>query len=366
MRCLKDYVGLREGCTFAASTSGKYLNQLPGITIEKMDDIASDDQVTYKQLWDDLQETAIDTFREDIITELDRRYYLKQITQSIDLGQEYDTDVLTPNAAGTQYGLLIESSQANEQCTCSNLQHIYIQSLSFYWSGTNATPSYTINIVDADLGTTLYTTTNVSAAAGWNTTVLEQKLSVRRAYVLVTGNFDNYVNLDLTTFNLDNFGTFAVGGGWGYNNDWLYFNWGGCGCQSRVRGAGITGSAWSNPALYTQSFGVSVVFSTKCGFDNVVCMDKMHFASAWQHLLAIEFLNYLQNSDRLNRWTTIDMEQAVRLKKLLTMKYRGGKDTNSGIMYPGKLLVACNGLQLDPYDCCLRNNDAYIFQETIP
>lgn len=373
MRCLKDYVGLREGCTFAPSVSGLYLNQLPGITIEKMDDVASEDQVTYKQLWDDIQETTIHTFREDVIAEFDRRYLLKQVTQTIDLDQEYDTTVLTPPAVNTQYGLLIESSQADDSCTCSNLQHIYIQSLSFFYSGANPSPSFTVNVFDRDLGTNLYTatvnaTSATPAVAGWNTINIEQTFNTRGVYVFVLGNFDNYVNLDLSLFNLDNFGTFTNGSGWGYNsaNQYLYFNWGGCGCQSRVRGATVAGSQWGNPNTGTNAYGVSVVFSTKCSFDNVVCLDKRHFASAWQVLLAIEFLNYVEHTPRTNRWTTIDRDQSVQLRRLLTMKYRGGKDTNSGIMYPGKLPVAVNGIELDSYDCCLKANDHYIWAETIP
>ncbi len=337
-----------------------YLDQLPGIEIANIDGIADAEQLTYVGVWNDLQATTADTFREDVIAEFGKRYLLKQITQTVDLDKGIDITALTaPN--GDQFGLLFETSQQGDQCACSNLQDIYIQAVNFYWSGTNGSPSLTITAQDADQGTVLYTTTIV-AVPGWNQVWVDMQFSTRRMYLFASGNFDNYVRLDLSQFNLNDFGTQNAYFGNGAGNAWQWYNFGGCGCQARVNGVEYT-SASNLGVTGPNSFGLSAVFSTRCSFDSIVCANKKHFASAWQHCLAIELLNYRINSSRLNRWTTINKQQAIDLQKLYTLKYRGGIDKDTGLSYPGKLQNAIESIILNDADCCLQSNDYLIWRE---
>jgi hypothetical protein len=55
--CLLDFIGLR-GCSTTEPESGVYINQYPGMSSELMDKIASQDQVTFSQVWKDIQQTA--------------------------------------------------------------------------------------------------------------------------------------------------------------------------------------------------------------------------------------------------------------------------------------------------------------------
>lgn len=359
MDCLLEYVGLFKGCGGQDPLSGMYLNALPGIQFSGVDEIANEDQINWVGVWADLQATAKDTFKEDILAQFGQQYQLKQITQTVDLGKAIDASSLTAPVAGTDNGLLIEMMQQGSQCIGSNLTSIYIQSLSFYYSGNNPNPSITVTFKDADLLTNELVLSPSGIVAGWNTISVETTFSAKRLYILASGNFTNYVDLDLSNFNLTNFGGWV----WGSQGSGgsLTFQFGGsCGIMSRIQGTSYTGSTNTN-LTGQNSFGMSVVMSTKCGWDVVVCNNKKHFASAWQHLLAIELLNYRLNTSRLNRWASVDKKQGADLQKLFVAKYRGG--TYDGIEYVGKLKTACDSINFNDMDGCLRASDYIIHRE---
>ncbi len=366
MNCLIDYVGLAQQCGYIPSLSGMYLNQLPGIELKEVDEIANNDQKNFIGLWNDLQATAADTFREDVISEFGKRYLLKQITQTVDIGKQINTNnIVTTPQAEFQYGMLIETYMGWQSMVAqSNLLKIFIQELNFYCNEPTY-PSVTITFQDADTNTVISTLNVANPVTGWNNIPLDMEFDARRLYVFVSGNMTSYAQLDLGLFNLNNFGgVWSNRGGFGFGlTNGLWFNWGnGCGCQSRINGVVFENS--TNIAnVGTNTFGLSAVLSSQCSFDTIVCNNKKRFASAWQHCLAIELMNYRINSSRLNRWTTIDLVQAKKLQALLTLKYRGGTDKDTGLNYPGKLQSVATGIVLNDNDCCLKNNDFFIATE---
>lgn len=362
MQCLVDFIGLTaDPCvTKTAPLSGMYLTQLPGIETANIDGIANADQVTLIGVWNDLQATAKDTFREDVIAEFGKRYMLKQITQTVDLGQNILPSVLSAPVANVANGIILETMIQGNMCIGSNMMGLYVQEAKFYWTGANPNPSFTLNFQDADRLNIEYTVTVSNAVAGWNTVFVDKFFAARRLQILATGNFDNYTQLNISNFMLDNFG----GSTWGYssNANYLYFNWSGCGIQSRVNG--ITYNATNNTLTRSMNTsGLSVIFSTCCSWDSVVCANKRHFASAWQHCLAIELLNYRINTSRLNRWVSLDKKQAQDLQKLFVAKYRGGSVDN-GVPYIGKLQNAIESLKINDVDGCIKGNDYMMFTET--
>lgn len=56
--CLLDYVGIKVCADQQVPSSGLYINSLPGITLESMDKTATEDQITYLELWADVQSEA--------------------------------------------------------------------------------------------------------------------------------------------------------------------------------------------------------------------------------------------------------------------------------------------------------------------
>jgi hypothetical protein len=68
MDCLQDYIGI--GFCGDAPASGLYITSLPGITLESIDKIATEDQVTYAKVWEDAQKEAAIRFKSDFIAKV--------------------------------------------------------------------------------------------------------------------------------------------------------------------------------------------------------------------------------------------------------------------------------------------------------
>ena len=359
LECLNNFVGIRN-CSYAPSLSGLYVDSLPGIDYSWLDQMASDEQVTGVGLWNDCQANALLTFQDDMKEEFGKRWLIKQITQSVDLGKSLNltNPTLTTPVAGQQYGMILETTWDQQLASAqSTILNIMLQNVSFYWQGTNPTPSFTLNVVDCNTGNNLYTTIVSNAVAGWNTVWVNKEFTSKRIYVLVSGNFTVLQDLDISNFYLSNFGT-QPGYGWGQAGGWLNFWWGGYGCGVRVQGAQWNGNPTSTSTNGPNTYGLSAQISAKCSYDSIVCMNMQHFAAAWQHCLAIELLNYRIYSAglRINKFSTVQLEPAIQAQKMYTLKYRGGRDEDTGLSYPGKLRQAIESIQLNTADCCLKAN----------
>lgn len=66
MECLIDYIGLKI-CGDESPESGLFINSLPGISLESIDHIADDEQVTYAGVWEDTQSEAAIRFKIDFM-----------------------------------------------------------------------------------------------------------------------------------------------------------------------------------------------------------------------------------------------------------------------------------------------------------
>lgn len=71
--CFIDSIGL-QACEGTAPTSGLYLNSLPGLSIEAIDNIADSEQVTYLGVYADVQANALAQFNLDVRAEIGKCY----------------------------------------------------------------------------------------------------------------------------------------------------------------------------------------------------------------------------------------------------------------------------------------------------
>lgn len=75
MTCLIDYIGIRY-CGEESPESGVFINSLPGISLESIDKIANEDQVTFLRVWEDVQQEAATRFFNDFVEKLTECYRL--------------------------------------------------------------------------------------------------------------------------------------------------------------------------------------------------------------------------------------------------------------------------------------------------
>lgn len=331
MNCLKDYIGI-DACVNTASASGVYINKfLPGIEWKQIEEIADSDTVGLAALWSDIQDRAATRFRTDVNVALQNKfgangynsgYKLKQITQTNDLGI-YNTSTTYPAAAELR-GFTIKISEFS-----SNLNSIYVQSVKLY--AKDLTP-YTITFRDAKSGVILHTESYTAAAANaWYTIPVEVDFAVKELNVVYdsTGHISQSLPLDQLAYYDQGCDCLC----YGYNN-----------CEAYITG-------YKNALTSSDSYGLSGVFSIRCKWDNLVCNNKEYFMTAWAYCLGAELMTERIYSSRINRWTTIDKNRAMELRKEFEARYVGG--TINETKYAGELNNAVYGLSLNQNDCCI-------------
>ena len=75
--CFIDSIGL-QACAGTEPTSGLYLNTLPGLSIEAIDNIADSEQVTYLGVYADVQTNALAQFNLDVRGEINKCYRINK------------------------------------------------------------------------------------------------------------------------------------------------------------------------------------------------------------------------------------------------------------------------------------------------
>lgn len=347
MNCLTDFIGLNNCSILTTPESGLYLNDLPGVEIQNIDQIANAEQSTFVGVWNEIQKRALNRFKTDLINEFGKRYRLKQVQQLVNIGKVIDTTEVTASAA--QYrGFTVELNQANDTHVNSNMQSIFVQALYLYLP---AAVNPTIKIFDLDLGTELYTY-SLTGAIGWNTITVGQYFEATRIFVCYNATAVNSVKLDITKMYLDNNC---------YFDNWLYTYWHCCSGLTKLKGAT---AATATPTTTTQgqsTFGMSGIFSIRCTFNNVVCYNKEHFGEALLYCLGSELMTERINSSRINRWTTVDKPKATELRKYFEARYKGG--VYDDIAYDGELTTAVFGIDLNKRDVCIQCNSDFQFVE---
>lgn len=76
-----------------------------------------------------------------------------------------------------------------------------------------------------------------------------------------------------------------------------------------------------------------------CDYDVLICDNVEELTLAWHYMLGVSLMIFRINSDRINRWTTIDREQAKELKDFYQVEYE--KALTQGV------------LLMDTDECCL-------------
>lgn len=354
--CLKGYFTL-EGCdTSTLGNSGYYLNRLlEGLEFKMLDQIANEQQSTFAGVWSDLQDRAIEMFSHDLNQQMNERFRLKGIKQSVDMGLDSLDDASAISGASKLRGFKLEQNSATDTLTDSNLAQFYIQTIKFYAGSTE--DDITFNVWDLDRNRILGTYTKTSITANqWHTLDVYAHFDAKRIAVLYDATSRDTYSFDISKIRQavqnpqvsDNF----------YFDE---FNDYGCGVD--IRGYQSQGSATNQVELGNETYGVSAEWSLVCKWDNLVCQNKDHFKMALAYCLGVEICNQRLYTSRLNEFTIFDRETSAGLKQLYLTKYKGG--ILDEIQYDGLLPVAVRGMNIDKHDGCIECNSNMNFTDAL-
>lgn len=336
---MRNYIGI-PGCGAVTPPSGLYLTSLPGISFKQFAKLTTEDKVTVANVWDDIQTRAIIRLEQDVRSIFAKKYKLISPAKSYTI-RKPDLSTLTPAAGpAAKGGFTIELYEGDDdEVVGSSLNGIHIQQLFLYKNVADVGEVITINVTDLETGMVLFTTTyTVAGSTGWETIEVNETFFASFA--------SRPLNLYVSASNQTALNTITIPISSDYTNVEC--------CGARVRGAyGEYDSLTSG----TSSYNLAGIFSVVCKFDALVCQNKEAFKTAYWYLLGIEMMNEQLYSDPLNFFTTTNLQKAAQLRAEYEIKYIGGSIND--IQYAGVLPSTIDGININPYDCCLECNDTY-------
>lgn len=355
--CLIDYIGLK-GCSTTTPLSGKFINSLPGIDLRLFDSIADSQQATSDGVYTDIQIIAAQRIRNDTIAEFNRRYQIKNIQRSLDLGRIIDTTSTT--ATGTNYqGFTAQLNLENQSFVDSNLQQFYINSIAVFLSTAVNT---TIKIFDTEQNIEI-ASQSVTGSAGWNVVNFVTFYNPRRIFVAYDATLVTGVELDITKFPQKGHNSSGISSSSCFGFDGI--------CNSFLKIKGATATI-ADPFTITEgnnTFGLTGIFGVTCTFERLICNNLRTFENAWMYLLGSVTMDFLLNSPRLNETTAFDRANKFEeLQLQFEAQYVGGEITkgDNTRTYPGELNQAIDSLRLDEADDCIRCNEPIRFMTGLP
>ena len=325
MQCLIDFVGIRGCGTQTTPPSGLYINSLPGISMKMMDKIADEETKTFMGVWDEINIRAALAFENKVTQIMTEDYKLCRIQEVINFGKVLTTDVIAP--ASEWRGFTIEQNHEEDlYYKNSSLSQGCVDEIFIYSAGIVA--SVPVKVFDLDTGEELYSTT-ANLVAGWNTIEVNQCFDEQNVFVAYWGELVTSKQLNLNNCN-------------------------GCSCGCcDIYYTGGSGEV-DELTFANSTKGISGCWYMRCRWNNLVCCAKQEFAYPWSYMLGMEIMSERLSSDRLNRYTTIDIKTAERLRKEFSQTMETG------------LRSVLKQISISQYDCCVECNNALTIQEHDP
>lgn len=321
MDCLNNYIGLR-GCGSTAPPSGLYVNDLPGISLKQLVSLTTEEESTYIDMWNMIQRRAQNRFSLDVREAMGKHYKLNSLMQGINLGNTIKSTNVNPNHQWQGFSIEMVEDEDYEYVP-SPLASIHIQELRYFETDLAPSP-IDIKIFDLYSLQELFTY-NFTPVNGWNTiqvnTTFHNNYNVNSWGVLCA--YDGSVTLNCAQTDIP-----------------TYHSTPSC-CDVRIRGANSN----ANVVSYTSdTYGLYGTFSVVCNWDAIVCQNKTIFSRAYWHLLGIELITEQLYSNKINKFTTVDLNRANELRKEYQVEYmKSLEQISGGFKFYCDCCIECNG-----------------------
>jgi hypothetical protein len=310
MQCLIDFIGVRApGAPVPAS--GLYLNDLPGIDLKSIKAITDADQGTWTETWQVVQRRAASVFQSAITNALSPKYRLHRVIEAIVTPQ-----VILPEqtkAASNEYrGIYITMP-----VMASPLQQWYLSTIDLYLADTASTvvKVYQVNgQVFKELDS--FTITDKQGM---------YHLVVDRSYTLSGDVYIGYDALHVRSVSLPITG-----------DDMSQLSY----MQCRA-------ATWDGTTIAptNDSYGLSASYNLQCSYDALVGNMRQPLAVAWWYLLGAELMAERIYTDRINRYTTIDLNKAKDLREEFKRAFIDElQSVADGLDLSTDSCIACNAL----------------------
>lgn len=296
---LKDYIGVKWK-NAATPASGLYINQLPGISLKSIDQIANEDQVDFLGVWDDVQTRSLTKFRTAVQQYFGRNFTLRRIAENI----------LFPDYVSTEESQYIPASPSYQGFTYdlgwygSDLAACHVEQLRLYLLVPQASVAFKVfRVINQNTKVEIDSFEATNLVAGWNTIKVAKDYWERKIFVCYDAT-----NITAPFQPLSS----ALNGGPYTSQTWIwpypYSPY-----QAIVRGGASPIDSF-NLNETNQLYGLAGNAGTTCSFDGIVTARLSNFTSPWWYLLGAELMIERIYSERINRFTTVNLKQAQELR----------------------------------------------------
>ena len=327
MECLKGYVGIKGCSTADEPVSGLYVNELPGINLKSIVQIADGDQKTYLKVWADVQKRALRRFSVMLTAYFKTQYKIKLLFDRIRVGESLDYSNIQPMADQWK-GIRISINPNSDMPKVSPFITVCFTNMQFYSATSQAGVKFAIF--------------NNQTIIKEYVRDLEQGLNDLKFEYCIPANeimTESGIAVDANTVETVEASIGDAGG------------CGSCSCSiSNCCSGNISGVIRDNVTkLWTiqenNAHGFRGFVSMECKYDGLVCANKDVFASALWYLLGEEMMIERIYSDTINKYTTVGLKEAKELRDYYKEQVAE------------ELTHVTEGIDLNRGDCCLECND---------
>jgi hypothetical protein len=315
--CLNNYIGVRGLTPYEDPDSGYYINDLQGITTEQLEEISDeDDHYEVRLAWDDIYDRASRLLETDIKTHLKKYFKRYSFIDNGITGQLTKSETLS--SASNYNGITFDLGYQSKNLVLN------INGFSLFL---NTAKDFDVFIYDLNSGEKL-DEIRFNGVAGLSTYRINKNYAVH-----------NYSNV-FVCYDASEISVLKM-------------------AEYKPHGFTQSGSISKSNLLLDAYFdggdtGISVTFNLECSVSNFVCQRIDNFKDAFLYKLGIEFCNERIYSDRINRYTLMDRDDAVSLRDEFKEEYNSLIESS------------LKDLRIDENDDCFECNKAVNYRAMLP
>jgi hypothetical protein len=321
--CFSNLVGIK-GVTGFDSPTYDYVNSIAGITTDQLDQIrdTTGDDYDISDAWETIYNRAIKSFYTDVQSKL-KRYFKKYSMIDNVVNAYYRGNVSAPKGSpflnGWFFDFLLESK---------NLA-VNINSATVF---KKTADDFVLYFYDLNTGQLLDQITCTGAANLQHTYNLNKSFLTYKTSRL----FVAYNETELSTIVADD----------------LELKHSGIVRRARIASGGSI--VYQNISQGDAATGLILNFNIVCSLDNVICSRLALFQEAFKYRVGVSFCDERIYSDRINRYTLMDREQAIELRAELIA------------LYKKELIGALDGMKMRENDYCFECSREINYRTQLP
>jgi hypothetical protein len=316
--CLTNYIGISDVSGHDEPVSGDYINDLPGIATNSFNEIAEDEEYSLAQTWVDIEKRSISGIEADINIAL-KKYFKNYSFVGNTITGFYD-DNLGITQSDVLSGWIFDLYPYSKNLSLNiNVVELYLTTAANFF----------IYIYNASTGDKLEEI-DVEGVQGINRIPIHKTYPTWKYSRLFVAYDSSVVSTIRATDQVSQGFNYMERGEISNTSSKVYRNHNGA------------------------QTGLIVNFNILCSIDQFVCNRIELFKESYLYKLGIEFCQERIYSDRVNRYTLLDREEAIRLRDEFKTAYA---EKINGVLH---------GLKITDNDFCFECNKQFNMRYAIP